>query len=275
MYAGNLDPYQDLDCLLEGFDRVGAVEPRARLVLVTHRAAHPNTQARARLLAAAPGVTVQTVNSFAAAARAVGAPTSWCVRAARGRVFRSRCSTTWRSGGRSCMRAPARMRSRTGVSGLLFDDGEPSSLARAVLRVVRDPALGRAARPPGAGDGARALWLAARARRVDGGVRFRGGRDRGRRQRGAPCRPADSCGAENGAGDETHDTSDRWTPADAQRRQAGPHGLIVLAALLLVGSHGRMRGEADRGAAAAVGEPLSPNLLETRQYSCSRATCCA
>ena len=72
MYGGNLDPYQDLDCLLQGFARLRAAEPQARLVLVTHTAAHPKTVLRAAQLASQPGVSVQTVNSFAAAMRTLG-----------------------------------------------------------------------------------------------------------------------------------------------------------------------------------------------------------
>ena len=56
--------------------------------------------------------------SFAAAVRrSARRRTSWSARAARGRASRSRYSTTWRSAGRSSMRAPARTRSRTGSPG--------------------------------------------------------------------------------------------------------------------------------------------------------------
>ena len=47
MYGGNLDPYQDLDCLLDGFARLRAVEPQARLVLVTHARGAPEHRRRA------------------------------------------------------------------------------------------------------------------------------------------------------------------------------------------------------------------------------------
>ena len=57
MYGGNLDPYQDLDCLLHGFARLRAVEPQARLVLVTH-AARIRAPRGAPALARQPGVVV-------------------------------------------------------------------------------------------------------------------------------------------------------------------------------------------------------------------------
>jgi glycosyltransferase involved in cell wall biosynthesis len=140
MYAGNLDPYQNLGCLLEGFDRVCAAEPRARLVLVTHKGAHPQNRQRA-LLANRAGVAVRSVATFAAAARELRrADVLICPR------------TSW-SGfpikvlnymalGRPVVQARGSAHViEDGVNGLLFAENDPISLARAVLRVVRDPAL--------------------------------------------------------------------------------------------------------------------------------------
>src|SRR3990172_3476423 len=69
MYGGNLDPYQDIEVLLAGFERICAVEPAARLVFITHRGAHAETRRRAARLDRRPGVTVRTTNTFAAASR--------------------------------------------------------------------------------------------------------------------------------------------------------------------------------------------------------------
>ncbi len=141
MYAGNLDPYQNLDCLLEGFDRVCAAEPQARLVVVTHKGAHPETRARAAVLARRPGVSVRVVNSFAAAARELS----------RGDVLV--CPRTSWSGfpikvlnymalGRPVVQARASAHAiEDGVNGLLFTDDDSASLAGAVIRIARDPVL--------------------------------------------------------------------------------------------------------------------------------------
>ena len=141
MYGGNLDPYQDLDCLLHGFARLRAVEPQARLVLVTHGAAHPKTMARAAALSRQPGVVVEVPNSFAAAMRALAsADVLVCPR------------TSW-SGfpikvlnymalGRPIVHARASAHAlEDGVTGLLYYDGDAGALAKALLRVMRDPAL--------------------------------------------------------------------------------------------------------------------------------------
>ena len=141
MYAGNLDPYQNLPCLLEGFGRVAAAEPRARLVLVTHKGAHLETQQRAIALARRPGVSVRLVNTFAAASRELHeADVLVCPR------------TSW-SGfpikvlnymavGRPIVHARASAHAvEDGVSGLLFTDTDSLSLSGAILRIARDPAL--------------------------------------------------------------------------------------------------------------------------------------
>lgn len=141
MYGGNLDPYQDLDCLLEGFHRLRAVEPQARLVLVTHRAAHPRTARRAAALATQPGVAVEQVNSFGAAARALAcADVLVCPRGSwSGFPIKA---LNYMALGRPVVHARASAHAiEDGVSGLVFDDGDANALARAALRVVRDPVL--------------------------------------------------------------------------------------------------------------------------------------
>ena len=141
MYGGNLDPYQDLDCLLEGFHRLRAVEPRARLVLVTHRAAHPRTASRAAALCEQPGVAVEQVNSFGAASRALArADVLVCPRGSwSGFPIKV---LNYMALGRPVVHARASAHAiEDGVDGLLFDDGDASALARAALRLMRDPAL--------------------------------------------------------------------------------------------------------------------------------------
>lgn len=142
MYGGNLDPYQDLGCLMEGFLRLRAAEPQARLVLVTHKGAHPRTVRRGERLSRQPGVSVEALPSFAAALRRLAqADVLVCPRG------------TW-SGfpikvlnymalGRPIVHARASAHAiDDGVTGLVVDDGDAGALARAMLRLCRDRALG-------------------------------------------------------------------------------------------------------------------------------------
>ena len=140
MYAGNLDPYQNLGCLLEGFDRVCAAEPRARLVLVTHKAAYAQNRQRA-LLANRAGVVLRPVATFAAAARDLRqADVLICPRSSwSGFPIKV---LNYMALGRPVVQARGSAHViEDGVNGLLFAENDPISLAKAVLRVVRDPAL--------------------------------------------------------------------------------------------------------------------------------------
>jgi protein involved in polysaccharide export with SLBB domain/glycosyltransferase involved in cell wall biosynthesis len=142
MYGGNLDPYQDLDCLLEG-----------------SIACAPSSRARGSCW-----------SRIAARIRAPrGAPSGW--RASRGSWSRKRRRLLLACGGShrpTCLVCPrgswsgfpikvlnymalgrpivhARASAHAiddGVTGLVVDDGDSGALARAMLRVVRDPALG-------------------------------------------------------------------------------------------------------------------------------------
>lgn len=152
MYAGNLDPYQDLDCLLDGFQRLRAIEPAARLVLVTHRATHPGAARRAAALAAEPGVVVEQARSFGAALRTLAAADVLVCPRGSWSGFPIKV-LNYMALGRPVVHARASAHAiEDGVTGLLFDDGDAGGLARAVLRLLRDPAL--AQRLAGAARGA-------------------------------------------------------------------------------------------------------------------------
>lgn len=140
MYAGNLDPYQDIDLLLAGFERVSSAEPAARLVFVTHKGAHPETQQRAAALARRPGVTVRVVNTFAAAVRELSqADVLVCPRGSwSGFPIKV---LNYMALGAPIVHARASAHALTdGTTALLFSDNDPIALARSILR-LRDPAL--------------------------------------------------------------------------------------------------------------------------------------
>lgn len=259
MYGGNLDPYQDLDCLLHGFARLRALEPQARLVLVTHATAEPRTEARAARLAGQPGVGVQVVNSFAAAMRALsGADVLVCPR------------SSW-SGfpikvlnymilGRPIVHARASAHAlEDGVTGLLYDDGDAGALAKALLRVVRDPALaaqlGRQARLV-----ARERYAAARALARLSAVyehvidREQDGGDARPRQ---AAREVEYAMVENGNSMEHR---------PLRRRRSGQHRLTLLVAALALATVVGCTARRSEAPLPPVAEPLSPSLVDTGQY---------
>lgn len=142
VYAGNLDGYQNLTCLLEAFARICAGEPRARLVMVLHAAAGAARVQEIRRLSKIPGVSVRLAGTHGAAARElrradvlVCPRTSWS-------GFPIKI-LNYMAAGRPIVQARASAHViEDGISGLLYDDDEPGSLAKTVLKVVRDAELG-------------------------------------------------------------------------------------------------------------------------------------
>ncbi len=141
-YAGNLDRYQNLECLLEAFERVCAAEPRSRLTLLLHPSAGPKMRRRVSELAARPGVSVRVAGTHGAVAKElrkadvlVCPRTSWS-------GFPIKI-LNYMAAGRPIVQARSSAHALTeGVSGLLFDDGDPGALAKSILRIARDPELG-------------------------------------------------------------------------------------------------------------------------------------
>ena len=140
-YAGNLDGYQNIACLLAAFDRVCTEEPRARLDLILHDAA--NTKSALATLAEHPGVHVHLMRSPGAVARElrkadvlVCPRTSWS-------GFPVKVLNYLASG-----RAVVQARSSAHAieherSGLVFEDNDPVALSKSILRVIRDENLAR------------------------------------------------------------------------------------------------------------------------------------
>jgi protein involved in polysaccharide export with SLBB domain/glycosyltransferase involved in cell wall biosynthesis len=141
MYCGNLDPYQNLGCLIEGFERVCAAEPRARLVVVTQETADRRAARRRLALARRPGVTVRTVNTFAQSSREIRrADILVCPRVSWSgfpiKVLHYMAS------GRPIVQAQGSAHAlEDAENALLFADDDPVALARAILRLARDPGL--------------------------------------------------------------------------------------------------------------------------------------
>ena len=258
MYGGNLDPYQDLECLLHGFARLRAVEPQARLVLVTHTADHARAGARAAALAQHPGVTLQMVNSFGAAMRTLAtADVLVCPRASwSGFPIKV---LNYMALGRPIVHARSSAHAvEDRVTGLLYDDGDAGGLAKALLRVVRDPALaaqlGRQARS------------VARERYGVAGVLTRLAtvyeRVVDRRRGNRPQRP------DSGREMEYPMSSNRTIEPRRSSRGggSGPRSLTLLAGALLIGTLMGCAAKPVEAPLPPVAEPLSPSLTDTGQY---------
>jgi len=264
MYGGNLDPYQDLGCLLEGFRRLRAVEPQARLELITHRATHPNTVRRAAALAREPGVSVREVHSFGAANRALSrADVLVCPRGSwSGFPIKA---LNYMAIGRPIVHARASAHAvEHERTGLLFDDGDANSLAKALLRVARDPALGAQL-----GRQARAVArdrfsmnevlnnvVQVYEQVVEGSGRGRPRSDRARRNAEQVMMDrSEAIGRYEG----------RLTDG-AQARRLVPRGAMRILGALLVGLLSGCSATPKEAPLPPVGEPLSPSLVESGQY---------
>jgi protein involved in polysaccharide export with SLBB domain/glycosyltransferase involved in cell wall biosynthesis len=258
MYGGNLDPYQDLDCLLHGFARLRAVEPQARLVLVTHSATHPRTMARAAALGEQAGVTVQIVNSFAAALRILASADVLVCPRVSWSGFPIKV-LNYMALGRPIVHARASAHAMDdGVTGLLYDDGDAGALAKALLRIVRDPTLaaqlGRQARAVARERYGPATVLARLLSVYERLIE----RDRGDRMR-----PREAAREVEYAMPENRNPMEHRR---SFRRAGGPRRLTLLAGALLVGSLIGCGAKPTEAPLPPVAEPLSPSLADTGQY---------
>lgn len=260
MYGGNLDPYQDLDTLLEAFLRLRAAEPQARLALVTHRGAHPRTARRAADLARQPGVAVEELPSFAAALRRLEQADilvcprgSWSGFPIKGLNYMAL--------GRPIVHARASAHAiEDGVTGLVVDDGDTGALARAMLRLARDPALaaqlGRQARTV-----ARERFALTRVLNnvVEVYEQVVRGDEDGRQRPSRPGRQMEQAMSEQmqGATDARPRRSDGLSPRSA---------VSLAGVLLLFGLLAGCSAAPVEAPLPPVSEPLSPSLVETGQY---------
>jgi glycosyltransferase involved in cell wall biosynthesis len=148
-YAGNLDAYQRLDFLLEGFATVRAADPTARLRLVSH----PDARGQAVRLAArglGTGVEVVLARSYAETRAEIGrAAVAVSPRAERS-GFPMKLLTYAALGKAIVACAGSAKGLVDGVSARVVADGDPAAFAAAIASLLHDrPArkrLGRAAR---------------------------------------------------------------------------------------------------------------------------------
>lgn len=141
VYAGNLDPYQDLPLLLEAFERVRGVEPHARLELVTHAGLGGWLERRHRALSGRAGVSVRVLPTFAAVARILHeADVVVCPRSSwSGFPIKV---LNYMAAGRPIVHARASAHPiEDGVNGLVFADGDARALAQRIVRLLRDGEL--------------------------------------------------------------------------------------------------------------------------------------
>lgn len=259
MYGGNLDPYQDLGCLMEAFLRLRAAEPQARLVLVTHRGAHPRTARCAERLACQPGVGVEQVSSFAAGARRLAqADVLVCPRGSwSGFPIKV---LNYMALGRPIVHARASAHAiDDGITGLVVDDGDSGALARAMLRVVRDPSLGaRLGRQ--AHRVARERFALAKVLNnvVEVYEQVVGGSGNGRQR---PARPERQM--EQGMKERMQRVAD----TGPRRSDGWSRSAVTLAsALLLAGLVAGCSTAPVEAPLPPVAEPLAPSLVDTGQY---------
>jgi glycosyltransferase involved in cell wall biosynthesis len=148
-YAGNLDGYQNLGFLLESFRRVRAVEPQARLVLVTHEGGR--VEAR-RLAASGPdaGVEVVAVRSYGEVRRLLDAA-DVAVSPRTERCGFPMKLLNYMAAGKAIVAASGSAKGiRDGVTGRIVADGDAQAFAGAIVDLLRDAdarrRLGTAAR---------------------------------------------------------------------------------------------------------------------------------
>jgi 1,2-diacylglycerol 3-alpha-glucosyltransferase len=148
-YAGNLDPYQRLDFLLESFALLRAVDPAARLRLVSHPDAREHA---ARLVARGlgPGVEIVLASSYAEVSAEIRrAGVAVCPRAeASGFPMKL---LTYLARGKAVVACAGSAKGLVdGVNARVVADGDAPGFAAAMGALLRAPAerrrLGRAAR---------------------------------------------------------------------------------------------------------------------------------
>lgn len=148
LYAGNLDPYQDLSTLVEAMGAIRLAEPRALLVVVTHPS-HTGAVREAALLRSTPSVRVVFAHGFDAVQRmmrradvVVCPRTSWS-------GFPIKL-LNYMAAGRVIVAAAGAASAMEDGPLVVVPNGDSAALSRAIVATLRDPVgsakLGQAAR---------------------------------------------------------------------------------------------------------------------------------
>jgi glycosyltransferase involved in cell wall biosynthesis len=141
VYAGNLDPYQDLHTLVEAMVEVREAEPTARLVIATHTDRAPSRRGLGSLLAS-DGVELRVVDGYPAVrdllkrADVVVCPrTSWS-------GFPIKL-LNYMEAARPIVVSEGAARALGDGPWIVVADGSSSALAKGIVRALKDPALRR------------------------------------------------------------------------------------------------------------------------------------
>lgn len=140
-YAGNLDPYQDLDVLLGAFEKMRARRRDVRLLLVTHPGDWERTRLLACRLGRVPGVRVVEVATFAAAMRVLREADVLVAPRGSWSGFPVKI-VNYLALSVPVVHSQAVARALGGPVGPVFPDGDAEALAGRVLEALDDPRRG-------------------------------------------------------------------------------------------------------------------------------------
>lgn len=144
LYAGNLDPYQNLDLLIESFERLQGLVPNPVLELVTHEIHWSRrVDPRIRAWVGEGRALVTVVADFAAVrARMAAADVLVCPRSSWS-GFPIKLLNYAASGRPIVVTRGAAKGLEHEVSALVVDDDAPDAMVAALARLWADPAFGR------------------------------------------------------------------------------------------------------------------------------------
>jgi 1,2-diacylglycerol 3-alpha-glucosyltransferase len=142
MYAGNLDPYQDLDVLFRGFATFRDQVPNALLVLVTHEARWAERAgARLQRLRQEDAARVVVASAFSVVRRLLASADVLVCPRSSWSGFPIKL-INYMAAGRAVVAAEGSAKGMVdGVTGVIFRNGDAGDLAAALHRLFADPAL--------------------------------------------------------------------------------------------------------------------------------------
>lgn len=138
LYAGNLDRYQNLEFLLRSFARVRRVRPEVRLLMVTHGESRRERR-RARALTE-DGVHIVRVRTFPETRALIAAADIAVSPRTEATGFPMKLLNYMAAGKPIVACAGSAKMLRDGETGLIVPNGDDDAFARAVLRLLDEPA---------------------------------------------------------------------------------------------------------------------------------------